>query len=82
MLGITVCVAAGDNGAADMGPRVWDGQAHVDFHLPVLLCFPAAEPGSSRPTVLFPPNRYGTRAKQIFRRMQDQTGRLALGVGE
>jgi kumamolisin len=31
MLGITVCVAAGDNGAADMGPRVWDGQAHVDF---------------------------------------------------
>lgn len=31
MLGITVCVAAGDNGAADMGPRVWDGQAHADF---------------------------------------------------
>lgn len=31
MLGITVCVAAGDNGAADMGPRVWDGKAHVDF---------------------------------------------------
>ena len=31
MLGITVCVAAGDNGAADMGPRIWDGQAHVDF---------------------------------------------------
>ena len=31
LLGITVCVAAGDNGAADMGPRVWDGQAHVDF---------------------------------------------------
>ena len=31
LLGITVCVAAGDNGAADMGPRVWDGNAHVDF---------------------------------------------------
>ena len=31
LLGITVCVAAGDNGAADMGPKVWDGQAHVDF---------------------------------------------------
>jgi kumamolisin len=31
MLGITVCVAAGDNGAAGMGPRFWDGKAHVDF---------------------------------------------------
>jgi kumamolisin len=31
MLGITVCIAAGDNGAADMGPKVWDGLAHVDF---------------------------------------------------
>jgi kumamolisin len=31
LLGITVCVAAGDNGSADMGPRAWDGQAHVDF---------------------------------------------------
>jgi len=31
MLGITVCVAAGDNGAADMGPNAWDGQAHADF---------------------------------------------------
>jgi kumamolisin len=31
MLGISVCVAAGDNGAADMGPKVWDGLAHVDF---------------------------------------------------
>ena len=31
LLGITVCVAAGDNGAADMGPKVWDGRAHVDF---------------------------------------------------
>jgi kumamolisin len=31
MLGITVCVAAGDDGAADMGPRVWDGKAHCDF---------------------------------------------------
>jgi kumamolisin len=36
MLGITVCVAAGDNGAADMGPLAWDEQAHVDF--------PAASP--------------------------------------
>lgn len=31
MLGITVLVAAGDNGAADVGPREWDGKAHVDF---------------------------------------------------
>jgi kumamolisin len=31
MLGITVCVAAGDDGAADIGPRGWDGKAHVDF---------------------------------------------------
>ncbi len=31
MLGITVCVAAGDNGAADAGPKGWDGKAHVDF---------------------------------------------------
>ena len=31
LLGITVCVAAGDNGAADAGPRMWDGKAHVDF---------------------------------------------------
>ena len=31
LLGITVCVAAGDDGAADMAPKVWDGKAHVDF---------------------------------------------------
>ncbi len=31
MLGITVLVAAGDNGAADVGPKEWDGKAHVDF---------------------------------------------------
>jgi kumamolisin len=31
LLGITVCVAAGDDGAADMGPKVWDGRPHVDF---------------------------------------------------
>jgi kumamolisin len=31
LLGITVCVAAGDNGAADEGPDEWDGQAQVDF---------------------------------------------------
>jgi kumamolisin len=31
LLGITVCIAAGDNGAADEGPKAWDGQAHVDF---------------------------------------------------
>ncbi|MGA7630461.1 MAG: S53 family peptidase, partial [Terriglobales bacterium] len=30
-LGITVLVASGDNGAADMGPNEWDGKAHVDF---------------------------------------------------
>lgn len=30
-LGITVCCAAGDNGAADMVPDQWDGAAHVDF---------------------------------------------------
>ncbi len=31
MLGVTVLVAAGDNGAADEGPKEWDGQLHVDF---------------------------------------------------
>jgi kumamolisin len=31
MLGITVLVAAGDDGAADMEPKEWDGKAHVDF---------------------------------------------------
>ncbi len=31
MLGITVLVAAGDSGAADVGPKEWDGKAHVDF---------------------------------------------------
>lgn len=31
MLGVTVCVASGDDGAADAGPRAWDGKAHVDF---------------------------------------------------
>ncbi len=36
MLGVTVCIAAGDNGAADVGPNGWDGLAHVDF--------PAASP--------------------------------------
>lgn len=30
-MGITVLVASGDNGAADMGPNEWDGQVHVDF---------------------------------------------------
>jgi kumamolisin len=30
-LGITVLVASGDNGAADMGPNEWDGKVHVDF---------------------------------------------------
>ena len=29
-LGITVCVASGDNGAADEGPNEWDGKAHAD----------------------------------------------------
>ena len=31
LLGITVCIAAGDDGAADEGPKKWDGKAHVDF---------------------------------------------------
>jgi kumamolisin len=31
MLGVTVCIASGDDGAADMPPRLWDGRAHVDF---------------------------------------------------
>ena len=31
LLGITVCTAAGDNGAADEGASAWDGQPHVDF---------------------------------------------------
>jgi kumamolisin len=30
-LGITVCVAAGDDGSADMVKNVWDKKAHVDF---------------------------------------------------
>jgi kumamolisin len=31
LLGVTVLVAAGDDGAADIGPKEWDGNAHVDF---------------------------------------------------
>ena len=31
LLGITVCIASGDNGAADVGPNEWDGKAHCDF---------------------------------------------------
>jgi kumamolisin len=31
MLGVTVCVASGDNGAANDQPRLWDGRAHVNF---------------------------------------------------
>jgi len=31
MLGVTVCAASGDNGAANDPPRLWDGQAHVNF---------------------------------------------------
>ncbi len=31
MLGITVCIASGDDGAADNGPKAWDGKVHVDF---------------------------------------------------
>ncbi len=40
LLGVTVCVAAGDNGAADVGPRAWDGKAHADFpsSSPFALC--------------------------------------------
>ena len=30
-LGITVCVASGDNGSADFALDEWDGRAHVDF---------------------------------------------------
>ena len=30
-LGVTVCVAAGDDGSADMVKKVWDKKAHVDF---------------------------------------------------
>ncbi len=30
-LGITVTVASGDSGAADMGPNEWQGQPNVDF---------------------------------------------------
>ncbi len=36
LLGITICCAAGDNGAADIGPSQWDGLARVDY--------PAASP--------------------------------------
>ena len=31
ILGITVCTAAGDDGAADERADTWDGQPHVDF---------------------------------------------------
>jgi kumamolisin len=31
LLGITVCIASGDNGAAGIGPKPWDGRAHADF---------------------------------------------------
>ena len=31
LLGVTVCVSSGDDGAADMPPRLWDGKAHVSF---------------------------------------------------
>lgn len=31
LLGITVCTAAGDNGAADETADIWDNQPHVDF---------------------------------------------------
>jgi kumamolisin len=30
-LGVTVCVAAGDDGSADMEKNVWDDKPHVDF---------------------------------------------------
>jgi kumamolisin len=30
-LGVTVCVAAGDDGSADMEQKVWDDKPHVDF---------------------------------------------------
>jgi kumamolisin len=30
-LGVTVCVAAGDDGSPDMLQKVWDGKPHVDF---------------------------------------------------
>lgn len=30
-LGITVCIAAGDDGSADMVKKVWDKKPHVDF---------------------------------------------------
>lgn len=30
-LGVTVCVAAGDDGSADMVQKVWDDKPHVDF---------------------------------------------------
>lgn len=30
-LGVTVCVAAGDDGSADMEQKVWDDRPHVDF---------------------------------------------------
>ncbi len=31
VLGITVCIASGDNGAADVGPNEWDGLVRVDY---------------------------------------------------
>ena len=46
LLGITVCVAAGDNGAADVGPKAWDGKPMSIFRLQAPLRFPVAEPAS------------------------------------
>lgn len=31
LMGVTVCVAAGDNGSADMTSDEWDGKPHCDF---------------------------------------------------
>ncbi|XUJ36721.1 hypothetical protein ACQ5SK_19790 [Bradyrhizobium japonicum] len=42
-MGVTVCVASGDNGSADMGAD-WDGKPHADFPASSRLHWPAAAP--------------------------------------
>jgi kumamolisin len=52
VLGVTVCVAAGDDGSADMKQNVWDGKAHVDFPASssfALACGGTTLDASSRP---------------------------------
>lgn len=59
-LGVTVCVAAGDNGSPDMLQNVWDGQPHVDF--------PASNPFSLAcgGTTLDPSSTHGAPSETVW----------------